>query len=299
MALGYFYLISALPELSLNDKHLKFNLISFRQSVSDQLSPNDLEYLRVLYYRYDIINLVNLIKDNPEDWQEEGNYSKDQLTEMLGLPDSLPVFMKHFYEDTRKKWSLLSEKELINRATTHFIDWSENIDNRFLRRWLRFDYNLKNLLIWLNSNRFGLDPTNEVLGNQYEAEYLRQTRSDEINLKSWDFRYREVMTHFDNPNIAIREAQIDEMRWHYLSELEEAHNFGIERLLGFAIRLQMINRNIINTEVQGKKQLMDLLSNIRGGYKMPQNFTVSNSLAQAESPGLVEMIDEETKEIST
>ncbi len=299
MARGYFYLISALPELSLNDKDLEYNLVTFRESILDQLTPRDLKYLRILYYRYDIINLVNLIKDNGEAWVESGNYSKEHLTEMLGLPDSLPVFMQHFYEDTRKKWSVLSEKELINRATTHFIDWSENIDNRFLRSWLRFDYNLKNLLIWLNSNRFGLDPTNEVLGNQYEAEYLRKTRYDEIDLKAWDFRYREVMTHFDNANIAIREALIDEMRWHYISELEEAYNFGIERLLGFAIRLQIINRNIITTEVQGKKQLMKLLSNIREGYEMPQSFTINTSLTQAESPGLVEMIDEETKEIPT
>jgi hypothetical protein len=105
------------------------------------------------------------------------------------------------------------------------------------------------------------------------------------------------MTQFDNPNIAIREFVIDEMRWQYLSELEEKHQFGIERLLGFAIRLQIINRNIINTEEEGKRQLLSLLENIRQGYEMPENFVAVNTYSQEESPGLVDLIDEETKEI--
>ncbi len=297
MARGYYYLISALPELSLNDKDLPHNLLSFRDAIADQLLAQDYKYLKILYYRYDIINLVNLIQERNKPWKDAGNYNKEQLTEMIGLPDTLPEFLQHFYEDTKKKWSVMSEKQLINKATTELINWSENIDNRFLRRWLRFDYNLKNLLIWLNCHRFGLEPKDEVLGDLYEAEYLRKTRKDEIDLKPWDFRYRELMTQFDNPNIAIREAQIDEMRWHYLSELEEEYDFGIERLLGYVIRLQIINRNIITTEKQGKKQLMNLLHHIREGYEMPQNFSVSKTMVGKESPDLVEMIEDETKDI--
>jgi hypothetical protein len=294
MASGYYYLISSLPELSLNDKNLEYNMVSYRKFVMDELLPNDQKLLKILYYRYDIINLVNLIKETGEPWLEAGNYSREELLEMLGLPDNMPAFMRLFAEDTRKKWQVLSEKELLNRATTYFIDWSQRIENVFLRKWLRFDYNLKNLLIWLNSHKFDLDPEDEVLGNHYEAEYLRKTKKDEIDLKSWDFRYREVMTHFDNPNIAIREAVIDEMRWHYLSELEENHAFGIERLLAFTIRLQIINRNIENTEQEGKEQLKGLLNNIREGYDMPEQFNEGLSTSTNRQT-IAEMVEETTE----
>ena len=298
MGRGYYYLISSLPELSLNDKDLEFNMVSYRDFVAEHLEGHDLKLLRILYYRYDILNLVNLIKESDAPWHEAGNYSREQLTEMMGLPDTMPRFMRQLSEDTRKRWGVLSRKELINRATSFLIDWSESIGNQFLRKWLRFDYNLKNLLIWLNSHKFGLDPTSEVLGNMFEAEYLRATRYDEIDLKAWDFRYREVMTQFDNPNIAIREFVIDEMRWQFLSELEENYQFGIERLLAFAIRLQIINRNIVNTEEEGKRQLLSLLENIREGYEMPENFVAVPTYSREESAGLVELIDEETKEIN-
>ncbi len=291
---GYYYLISSLPELSLNDKNLEFNMVSYRNFVSQELLPNDLKLLKILYYRFDIINLVNLIKDNKDSWLEAGNYSKQELTEMLDLPDSMPAFMRLFADDTRKRWPVLTEKELINRATTYFIDWSQRISNDFLRQWLRFDYNLKNLLIWLNSNKFGLDPENEVLGNHHEAVYLRKTKKDEIDLKSWDFRYREVMTHFDNPNIAIREAVIDDMRWHFLNELEEHYSFGIERLLGYVIRLQIIHRNIENTEEQGKEQLIELLENIRAGYDLPDRFQVKTTVS-THKQSFMEMVEETTE----
>jgi hypothetical protein len=295
MARGYYYLITALPELSLNDKDLVYNMVSYRQFVMDELLPGDQKLLKILYYRFDIINLVNMIKETGDPWLEAGNYSREELDEMLGLPDSMPAFMRLFAEETRKKWPVAGEKELINRATTYFIDWSQRIENTFLRKWLRFDYNLKNLLIWLNSNKFGLDPANEVLGNHYEAQYLRKTKKDEIDLKAWDFRYREVMTHFDNPNIAIREAVIDEMRWQYLSELEENYSFGIERLLAFVIRLQIINRNIENTEQEGKEQLKQLLKNIRSGYDMPEQFN-EGSTPSASSRQSVAQLVEETSE---
>lgn len=292
MGRGYYYLISALPELSLNDKHLEFNMVTYRDFVMHELQPNDQKLLKILYYKFDIINLVNLIKESDEPWLEAGNYSRDLLNEMLGLPDSMPAFMRLFAEDTRKKWPVLSEKELINRATTYYIDWSQRIDNPFLRKWLRFDYNLKNLLIWLNSHKFGMDPEKEVLGNHFEAAVLRKTNKDEIDLKAWDFRYSEVMTHFDNPNIAIREAVIDEMRWHYLSELEEGYAFGIERLLAFVIRLQIIHRNIENTEQEGKEQLKTLLENIRGAYDMPEQFNEGSSSTNSRS--LADMVEETT-----
>ena len=290
MSRGYYYLISALPELGLTDKQLEFDMISYRDFIHGELAPEDANLLKILYYQYDIINLVHLIKESGTPWEKAGNYTKLEMEEMLALPDSLPLFMKSFVEDTQARWPSASVKQLVNLATWKFIDWSRYAPNSFLRKWLRFDQNLKNLLIWLNSYKFGLDPAGEVLGSHFEAEYLRQSKPDELNLKAWDFRYREVLTHFDNPNVALREYIIDEMRWHYLSELEEAFSFGIERLLAFVIRLQIINRNLQNTETSGRKHLLKLLTEIRQGYDMPDSFQDISVYGTRHEPDLQALI---------
>jgi hypothetical protein len=71
----------------------------------------------------------------------------------------------------------------------------------------------------------------------------------------------------------MREYLIDQMRWQYLDELEENYAFGIERLMAFVIKLQIINRNIVTTEEAGRERLEQLLHGIRKEYEMPETFT--------------------------
>ena len=271
MAEGYYYLITALPDLSLTDKDPGFTVTSFRDSVMEHLSPKDARLMRVLFYRFDIENLINLIANTNAPWRPEGNFGIDQLQNMLSSPEMLPVFMRLFVQDTSREWERLSPKVMLNMATTYLIDWSHHVPNTFLRKWLYFDHNLKNLLIWLNSRKFGLNHVDEVLGNHYEAKYLRDTKSGELDLKPWEFQFREVLRHYDNPNIALRELIINEMRWHYLDELVQPYPFGIEQLLAFAIRLQLINRNLTAPEELGNQRLRELVAGIRKEYHLPES----------------------------
>lgn len=272
MKRSYYYIISALPELNLTDKNTGYDLKGFRDFVSEQLTPEDAALLKTVYYIYDIENLVTLIKKTDKPWQTSGNYTATELQSMIALPDTLPVFLQAFNLDTRKMWERMSSKTLINAATTHFINWSHTIENDFLRKWLLFDQNLKNLLIWLNSHKFNLNPEEEVLGNHYEADYLRKTKTGDIDLSAWDFQFREALRHYNNPNIALRETIINEMRWHYLDELLEPYPFGIERILTFAIRLQLISRNLVGTEDMGSLRLNELIDGVMKGNQLPEIF---------------------------
>lgn len=272
MAAGYYYIISLLPELSLNDKNKSFEMVHYRDFVIPMLESEDVPLMKILFYNYDIQNLVNLMLQKDYEWNLAGNYTQEEMTEGMKQPDLLPEFLQKFIENNAGRREKHTEKQLINEATWLFVDWCKQIENPFLKRWMRFENNLKNLLIWLNSHKFKLNPTLEVLGSHYEAEYLRKVDKDQIHLKSWDYHFKDVLTHYDNPNIAVREFIIDEMRWKFLNELEEQYAFGIERLLGFAIRLQIINRNISATEDGGKERLTNLLSDMRLAYVMPESF---------------------------
>ncbi|MBL7844355.1 MAG: DUF2764 family protein [Cyclobacteriaceae bacterium] len=272
---GYYYLITSLPELSLTDKYPGYDTLSFRAFVTEHLTPEDSRLMRTLYYPYDIENLVTLTKNTDQPWHTSANYTREEMQHMLTEPHLLPEFLQGFVNENQKQWDRLTAKALINSATTLFIDWSHTIPNRFLNKWLLFDQNLKNLLIWLNCHKFGLNPNEEVLGNHYEAEYLRNSKAGELNLKTWDFQFREALHHFDNPDIALRELIINEMRWHYLDEIIQPYSFGIEHLLTFAIRLQLINRNLTDTAVEGNERLTALINGIMHNYQLPETFSRS------------------------
>ena len=129
MAEGYYYLITSLPDLSLADKDPGYTVTSFRDGVMEHLNPDDARLMRVLFYRFDIENLVNLVTDGQSPWRDEGNYSIDQLQFMLSSPETLPVFMRAFVQETNREWDRLSPKVLLNKATTYFIDWSHRVPN--------------------------------------------------------------------------------------------------------------------------------------------------------------------------
>ena len=269
---GYYYLIASLPELNLTDKKVQFDLVNFHEFILDFLDDKDAELLKILYYPYDIINLGNLIKKKNVDWYKAGNYSRSELEAMLQEPTTFPDFFFSFYEETNANWDDWSVKQLTSHATTMYLDWVITKPNIFLKKWLEFDQNLNNLLAYLNCSKFKISLAEEILGNNFEAEYLRETKAGAANLDWWDFPVKIVQSQFDNSNIALREYLIDELRWNYLIELEQDYSFGIEVLLAHAIRLRIINRNIVNTEEAGKEHLQYLMESITKEYKMPETF---------------------------
>ena len=272
MAGPYYSLISGLPELSINDKSLLYDMISYRELVKDSMAAEDFEMLQILYYRFDISNFVAIVKELDKPWNEAGNLSKEELEEGIQMPELLPEFFRNFFDTHDSTWKDLSTKQLKNAVTSSFLDWTRNIPNRFVKKWISFDQNLKNLLIWLNATKFKMDVSEDVLGESHEAEYLRKTGPDDLDLKSWDNAYKEALTHFDNPNIAVREFVIEEMRWKYLDEIEQDYYFTKERLMAFAVRLQIIDRNIRTTEGKGKERLNKLMTDIQEGYQLPETF---------------------------
>lgn len=269
---GYYYLITSLPELDLTDKNPTYDLLRFREFIREEIQPQDYALLQVLFYSFDIENLVSLIKPGNISWHPYGQFSREDMQEMLLMPDMMPDFLCAFVDDTQKSWERMGAKKLLNLATTYFIDWSANIPNSFLRKWLSFDQNLKNLLIWLNSYKFGLNPVEEVLGNHYEAIYLRSAKPENIDLSAWDFQFREVLQHYDHPNIALRESIVNEMRWHYLGEITPV-DFGIERLLNYAIKLLLINRNFADSDQLGEERLQNLLESLLVNDQVPEKTT--------------------------
>jgi hypothetical protein len=272
MKQSYYYLITSLPELDISDKNPAYRVELFQDFIHEHLSNQDQLLFQTIFYPYDIQNLVAIIKGSKHPLHPFGNFSEEVIREILREPASFPSFFQAFVEDTQKYWERTSAKLLINQATTYFIDWSQHVPNTFLKKWLYFDQNLKNLLIWLNSHKFGLNPVDEVLGNHMEAEYLRSTKPETIDLKAWDFQFREVLRHYDHPNIALRESIINEMRWHYLGEITPM-DFGIERILSYAIKLLLIHRNFTDSEESGQLRLNELTDSLLKNYRITEKLS--------------------------
>ena len=53
----YYYLISGLPNIALDDSKLAYSVCEFRTEIEDMLSSKDKRLIDLFYLKYDIINL--------------------------------------------------------------------------------------------------------------------------------------------------------------------------------------------------------------------------------------------------
>lgn len=272
MAGNYYYLITSLPELSLQDKSLDFTGVSFREHIIEFLTDADLETIRPLDYVYDIRNLAGLAGGGRYEHDERGFYSEEDLKAGLTAPEMLPSFMEAFIYETNKHRDSTGYKELLNDLTARFIAWARDLENPFLKMWFDFDHNLRNILAGLNCRKFEYDIENEVLGGHFEARKIIRNKDRDFGLEKVIDYVETAVANFHESDIALREAAIDQMRWDYIESLEEAHHFDLENVMAYALKIRLIERNLKGNSESGRLQLDHMLKSIVKGYGLPAQF---------------------------
>lgn len=123
--------------------------------------------------------------------------------------------------------------------------------NGFLREWFRFDLNVKNAKVAYLNAALGRKPLQDVMpvdgGTFEEAAEL-----DRI-LKQGD--------------ILSRERGIDDIAWKKVDELTVFHYFDMTVILGFIVKLKIIDRWMKLDEATGREMFRRLVDEVRGTFK--------------------------------
>jgi hypothetical protein len=205
----YYYLIAGLPDLSMEDSRPPFTARDFLTELKSRLSREDLGLVRWLYYARDNRNLIDILfHEKPLSF--EGCYSLQDLEEGIkGSNILLPGYMSRFIAELRDKKDRYSAAEWEMQLTKgYFID-AMHAGNVFLRQWMEFEENLKNLLLTS-------EPSPDLAGAA--AKLLEEE------------------------NLIQRERKIDQLRWKKAEEMTCLQYFTVERVLCFVIQLMIIER---------------------------------------------------------
>ena len=123
--------------------------------------------------------------------------------------------------------------------------------NGFIREWFRFDLNVKNAKVAYLNAALGRKPSQDIMpvdgGTFEEAAEL-----DRI-LKQGD--------------ILSRERGIDDIAWKKVDELTVFHYFDMTVILGFIVKLKIIDRWMKLDEATGREMFRRLVDEVRGTFK--------------------------------
>jgi len=272
---NYYYFVASLQDLNLNINKLNVGSLVFKEEAKTELHPEDFGLLQHLYLPIDNKNLLNLIEKNNKPFDDKGNFTIAQLEEGIKVTaNDLPDYMGKFIETYNSKTSACSTMSNENQLTTLFYDFVTHSKNDFIKNWFVFQRNLTNLTIALNCQKFKItNYKNQIIGFDEISETIRSSHARDFGLAGEIYYMEPLLNIMKNDNVQEREKAIDNLRWHHLSEMTEFEYFTVERVMAFAIKLEMVERWLSLDKEFGVQKFKELLGELKTSYELPQSFT--------------------------
>ena len=269
----YYCLIAGLPDLSFDEPVEWTPVPTFKRMLEKELEPEDFFQVRLVFQREDHRNLFRYLESGKVDPEIGGNFTlrdfKKQerlFSSIIPQEDLLPPYMVRVMKELQS-----AEAELDKAATSHllagdYLDYILEHGCRFLRAYTCFEYDLANLLTYMEAGRHDMDPKRFITGNTSHAEHLRQSVS-RIPSRDHEFEFfDEILSLSEVTSLSERELRFDAMRWERIDELIFFEDFDINRILGYLFKLMIVSRWPGLTRQKGDANLRNLLRETEAEY---------------------------------
>ncbi len=295
MSKNYYYLVSGLPEVTL-DGSKKFPGVSeFVAEVKDELCEEDAKLLELLLYYYDNKNLVSIIEKDLDkvlehidpEFDTRGNFSRDELEREVKFPDLVPDYMKNYIEARKEGVSLFPGYTFDDQLSWLYYDSVSSHENAFIKDWFSFELNLRNVLAGLNFRKMSkrsrpqrVDPNdsnniiedtfalgNVVIGRNDVADLIQKSNAPDFSVSSV-FPWVEKLLAIDSSNLIEWQKNVDMLRWDALNEFTTFTYFQVETVLAFCIKLGIVERWQKLDPALGQEAANRLLAELRSGVKI-------------------------------
>ena len=265
----YFYLISGLPGLSLQDERLPFSAKAFLDDLKNKIGKKDLRLVCMLYYKRDNHNLLNILLNKVDKTQFEGCYSLQELKKGIEGNFVLPRYMTDFINSFKENKNRFTEAEWETKLAEAYFKEAMKCGNNFLTEWMQFELNLKNILLVLSNRKQPLPFSQITIEANEIAVMIKESPSADFSTQpSIDFMNQAVKI-IETENLVEREKKIDLLRWKKLEEMAFFHYFTIEAILSFIIKLMIIERWIMLKQEKEKSFLPSILNSFTEKIKKP------------------------------
>lgn len=284
---NYYYLIAGLPDLTIDQGKLQFGSIEFREYLKTQLKSDDYQLIEWLFLPFDNQNLLSLLTQRADQWNIAGIYSREQLelaiTEVVSPdkiisdePSGVKLYLKEFITMFFNEEDPMPAKSRDLILATLYYSEALKLKNEFLREWLEFEINVKNLLVYHTAQKLSIPYDNELLNiNELAKSLVSKIGRDLGEAAEWIY-YNKVLQLVEINEIVNREKSFDLLRWSVLDEMNLFNYFSIEVVISYLIKIMMIERWLKLDPKTGEELFRKLLGDLKSGYDFPNEFTIKD-----------------------
>lgn len=275
---SYYYLISGLADISLDDSKAALSVDQFRAEVFDSLSAADRKLMDLLLLENDCRNLLLAVTaDSAQDYK--GLFSAEQLEELIvsvkqqdkcpeGIPQFMYRFVQEYQDETWREYALLPE----DRLWSLFYDYAMQTDNKFVSSWYSFNLDVNNIQTAITARKYGLDMQKVIVGQNETAHALRTSGARDWGLSQELDYFDDVVRLLEEDDLAQRERKFDMLRWRWLEDNTFFNYFTVERLFSYMVRLGMVERWTSLDREKGQQLFRELIGTLKDQTEVPAEF---------------------------
>lgn len=276
---NYYCMIAGLPDIDLQDTKPGLTIEDMREQCDEVLTKPDRKLLFYFFLRFDCINLVRLLKDPEASIDQWGNFSLDQLRDLITSATELnfnvhryPAFMSIFareYAFNKDKAGYFPEDEM----AFQFLDYAiKTCPNRMMRRWYKLNLDITNILTAMLARSQGWSIGDFIKGEGEVQDMIRENKTKDFNL-GLEYDYiPQLMKIVDEQDPVRKEKMIDAFKWVWLDERTFFEPFSMEAVFAYLCKLQMQQRWAKLDPERGKETFQKIIDDLRGEAKVPDEF---------------------------
>lgn len=282
MSKGYYCLVAGLPDLVPEEKKLSFTSADFRTMMEDELSSKDYALLKLFYLPFDHDNLLNLFFEENKEWNDRGNFSKEEMEPMVDRKlahtaemSSFPEYLADFVFLMHSEEAPESRVKAARKLSADYYDFLLRYPNAFVRQLSKYQQDTSNVLTALNGRKHDLKIEEALIGNNEVTDSLKRNRSRDFGLKSEVEHIEDLLQIFETENLTDRELKLDVHKWHFVEDATFFNYFTIEKVLAFLQKLLIAERWLHLDPEKGREMFEKLFSELKSGFEFPEEYTLT------------------------
>ena len=279
----YYYLVTGLPELSLDDNKLNYTVGDFKTEFYPQLSKEDQTLVDLYYLKFDNANLLKLLKDREAVIDPRGNYTADQFVAVfkqfdeegvITSPGSLPSYIIKFIQAylTQQETGVSSDVLVEDWLAGLYYEYAMQCKNDFVSSWFEFNLNTNNVLVALAARKYKLPIASFIVGDTEICQALKSSNARDFGLTTELDYFDQLLKISETDDLVDREKRLDQLRWKWMEDKTFFDYFSIERLYVFLLQLEIIERWISMDKEKGNQMFREIIDSLKGEVRVPSEF---------------------------
>lgn len=271
--------MAGLPDISLDDNKTSVNMAELKEEMDGVLSAADKKIISYFFLQKDCLNIVELLKDRNSKVAEDGNMTMEQYvdlftsaTEMNFNVHRYPAFLSEFvrsYACNKDKAGYFAKDDMLYQFYKYAID---TCPSKMVRAWYQLNLDVTNILTAMLARKNGWNVSDFIQGENEVTEMILTHNTKDFDLMH-EFDYvAELMKIVDCEDPVEKEKKIDAFKWLWLDECTFFEPFSIDAVFAYLCKLDMLARWECLDVEQGQKAFRQIIENLRGAAKVPDEF---------------------------